>query len=137
MTEPLKPGMTYQRTITIGEDRAISFMGDDLRVYATPHVVSDLEYACRDFIKEHLPEGQDSVGAHVEIRHLTPTPLGMEARHELTVAKVEGRNVTCTIEVFDALEKVATASHTRFVVDIERLKRAINQKREAIGKATR
>jgi len=137
MTEPLKPGMTYQRTITIGEDRTISFMGDDLRVYATPHVVSDLEYACRDFIKEHLPEGQDSVGAHVEIRHLTPTPLGMEARHELTVAKVEGRNVTCTIEVFDALEKVATASHTRFVVDIERLKRAINQKREAIGKATR
>lgn len=137
MTEPLKPGMTYQRTITIGEDRAISFMGDDLRVYATPHVVSDLEYACRDFIKEHLPEGQDSVGAHVEIRHLTPTPLGMEARHELTVAKVEGRNVTCSIEVFDALEKVATASHTRFVVDIERLKRAINQKREAIGKATR
>ncbi len=87
--------------------------------------------------KEHLPEGQDSVGAHVEIRHLKPTPLGMEARHELTVAKVEGRNVTCTIEVFDALEKVATASHTRFVVDIERLKRAINQKREAIGKATR
>jgi predicted thioesterase len=137
MTEPLKPGMTYQRTITIGEDRAISFMGDDLRVYATPHVVSDLEYACRDFIKEHLPESQDSVGAHVEIRHMKPTPLGMEARHELTVAKVEGRNVTCTIEVFDALEKVATASHTRFVVDIERLKRAINQKREAIGKATR
>ncbi len=136
MTDALKPGMTYTRRITIGEDRTINFMGDDLRVYATPHVVSDLEYACRDFIKEHLPEGQDSVGAHVEIRHLKPTPLGMEARHELTVSKVEGRNVTCSIEVFDALEKVATASHTRFVVDIERLKRAIAQKREAIGKAT-
>jgi fluoroacetyl-CoA thioesterase len=135
MTDAVKPGMTYTRTITVGEDRTISFMGDDLRVYATPHVVSDLEYACRDFIKEHLPDGQDSVGAHVEIRHLKPTPLGMEARHELTVSKVEGRNVTCDIEVFDALEKVATASHTRFVVDIERLKRAIAQKRDAAKQA--
>ena len=56
MTEPqppaLRPGMTYQRTITVDEGRAITFMGDDLRVYATPHVVSDLEYACRDFIKK-------------------------------------------------------------------------------------
>ena len=87
MTEPnksgMKPGMTYQRTITVDDGRAISFMGDDLRVYATPHVVSDLEYACRDFIKEHLPEGQDSVGSHVEIRHLKPTPMGCKARHKM------------------------------------------------------
>ena len=139
MTEPqtsgMITGMTYQRTITVDDSRAINFMGNELRVYATPHVVSDLEYACRDFIKEHLPEGQDSVGAHVEIRHLKPTPMGYKARHELTVAKVEGRNITCAIEVFDDLEKVATASHTRFVVDVERLKKAIVQKREAIEKA--
>ena len=141
MTEPnksgMKPGMTYQRTITVDDSRAISFMGDELRVYATPHVVSDLEYACRDFIKEHLPESQDSVGAHVEIRHLKPTPMGCKARHELTVAKVEGREITCSIEVFDDLEKVATASHTRFVVDIERLKKAVAQKREAIEKSNK
>ncbi len=139
MTEPqtsgMITGMTYQRTITVDDSRAINFMGNELRVYATPHVVSDLEYACRDFIKKHLPEGQDSVGAHVEIRHLKPTPMGCKARHELTVAKVEGRNITCAIEVFDDLEKVATAFHTRFVVDVERLKKAIVQKREAIEKA--
>ena len=131
----MKPGMTYQRTITVEDSRAISFMGEELRVYATPHVVSDLEYACRDFIKEHLPESQDSVGAHVEIRHLKPTPMGCRARHELTVTEVEGRSITCAIEVFDDLEKVATASHTRFVVDVDRLRKTIAQKREAIEKA--
>ena len=139
MTEPnksaMKPGMTYQRTITVDDGRAISFMGDDLRVYATPHVVSDLEYACRDFIKEHLPEGQDSVGSHVEIRHLNPPPMGCQPRHDRPVAKVEERNTTCTLEDFDELEKVATASHTRFVVDMDRLGKAIAQKREAIEKA--
>jgi predicted thioesterase len=131
----LEPGMTFTRTITVDDQRAIAFMGDDLRVYATPHIVSDLEYACRDFIKEHLPETQDSVGAHVEISHLKPTPMGCEARHELTVEKVDSRSVKCRIEVFDAIEKVATASHTRFIVDIDRLKRAVAAKKEAIAKA--
>jgi fluoroacetyl-CoA thioesterase len=133
MKPTLVQGLTRETTLTVDNARAISFMGDDLRVYATPSIVHDLEYACRDLILEHLEDGLDSVGARVEIEHLKPTPMGMTVRHVVVVEVVKGRSVTCTVEVHDALEKVATARHTRFVINIARLKKVVAQKREAMG----
>ena len=133
MKASLVPGVVSETEHTVDESRAISFMGDELRVYATPNVVQDLEYACRDLILAHLDEGQDTVGARVEIEHMKPTPMGMTVRHVVTVEEVEGRSVTCSVEVHDAMEKVATARHTRFIVDVARLKKAVAQKREAMG----
>ena len=133
MKASLVPGVVSETEHTVDESRAISFMGDELRVYATPNVVQDLEYACRDLILAHLDEGQDTVGARVEIEHMKPTPMGMTVRHVVTVEEVEGRSVTCSVEVHDTMEKVATARHTRFIVDVARLKKAVAQKREAMG----
>lgn len=133
MKASLVPGVVTEVEHTVDDARAISFMGDDLRVYATPSIVHDLEYACRDLILAHLEDGQDTVGARVEIEHLKPTPLGMAVRHVVTVEEVKGRSVTCSIEVHDAMEKVATARHTRFIVDVVRLKKAVAQKRDAMG----
>jgi len=133
MKPTLTPGLTVEVRHTVDDVRAISFMGDDLRVYATPCIVHDLEYACRDLILEHLEEGQDSVGARVEIEHLKPTPIGFEVRHVITVEEVNSRGVTCSVSVHDDLEKVATARHTRFVVNVARLKKMVGQKRDAKG----
>jgi predicted thioesterase len=132
MKDTLKAGVTKEFHHTVDDARAISFMGDDLRVYATPSIVNDLEYACRDLILEHLDEGQDTVGARVEIDHLKPTPIGKPVRHIVTVEEVKGRSVTCTVDVHDAIEKVASARHTRFIVDIARLRKAVAQKRAAM-----
>ena len=104
-------------------------MGDDLRIYATPQIVHDLEYACRDLILQHLDDGEDTVGASVEIQHEKPTPLGFTVTHNVRIDKVNGRRVTCKVEVRDEIEKVATATHTRFVVEIDRLKSAIAAKK--------
>ena len=63
----LAKGVTATKRYTVDKDRTIDFMGDDLRVYATPQIVHDLEYACRNLILEHLDEGEDTVGAKIEI----------------------------------------------------------------------
>ena len=54
--------MSKTRTIVVDEERTISFMGDDCRVYATPSFVRDLEHLSRDLIIEHIDAGEDSVG---------------------------------------------------------------------------
>jgi fluoroacetyl-CoA thioesterase len=133
MKSTLTPGLSVEVHHTVDDTRAISFMGDELRVYATPCIVHDLEYACRDLILEHLEEGQDSVGARVEIEHLKPTPMGLGVRHVVTVDEVDGRSVTCSVTVHDDIEKVATARHTRFIIDVARLKKMVAQKRDANG----
>ena len=80
------------------EARCIGFMGKEGMVYATPRMVSDVEYACRDFLLAHLDPGEDSVGAHVSIDHLAATPLGLTVRIEARIAELDRRKVTtrCT-----------------------------------------
>lgn len=128
MKDSLKPGLQHKVDITIDKGRTIDFMGEDLRVYATPQIVQDLEYACRNFILEHLDEGEDTVGATVEVEHARPTPLGFKVTHTVTIDSVDRRRVTCKVEVHDDVEKVASATHTRFVVEVARLKGAIQDK---------
>jgi len=117
MPAQLAPGAAHTRRLTVGRDRTIGFMGDDMRVYATPSMVNDVEYTCRDFLVRLLAEGQDSVGARVEIDHLAPTLLGMWADIRIEIAAIEKRRVTFAFEVRDAIEVVGRGSHTRFIVD--------------------
>ena len=67
MPSELVPGVSHTRRIIVGRDRTIGFMGEDFRVYATPSMVNDVEYTCRDFLVTFLSGEQDSVGA----RHVT------------------------------------------------------------------
>ena len=45
-------------------------------VYGTPFMILLMEIASGRAIETHLPEGFVSVGSHVDVRHLAPTPLG-------------------------------------------------------------
>src|SRR5206468_786826 len=76
MKPGLKPGLTHTRKLTVDEPRVINFMGDDCRVYATPRIISDVEYTCRDFLLGHLDAGEDSVGTKVNWEHVGPALLG-------------------------------------------------------------
>jgi len=129
MRDDIKPGLEHTVTHTVDDARAISFMGADLRVYATPSIVNDLEYGCRDLLKLHLPDDEDSVGAYVEVEHLRPTPMGFEVTYNIVIEAVDSRRVTFGIEVHDGVELVARGQHTRMIVKIERLKAMVAAKR--------
>lgn len=115
--DTLAPGLTHTRRVVVDRPRTIGFMGEEMRVYATPSMVSDMEYTCRDFLLSHVEDGQDSVGMRVEIDHLAPTLLGMWADILIAVTGVEGRRVTFSFEIVDAVETVGRGTHTRFIVD--------------------
>lgn len=120
MKESLKPGCTMTTTIEVDAGRSIAFMGDALRVYATPSMVQDVEHACRDLLKLHHEEGEDSVGARVEIDHLAPTLLGQRVTCEVSVAELALPRVAFEVVVRDELETVGRARHVRFVINTAR-----------------
>lgn len=128
----LKPGDTATETVRVDRDRTIGFMGEAGRVYSTPSMVSDVEYACLRLIQKHLPEGQSSVGMHVSVDHLAPTPVGTDVHVTVTVSAVDGRKVTLSASVRDALELVGTGTHVRFVVDVPRQIRRIEEKNKRL-----
>ena len=133
MKPTLKPGLSFAKTVLVDESRCIGFMGREGMVYATPEMVSDVEYACRDWLLEHLDAGEDSVGTQVVIDHLAATPLGLEVSLEIAIVDVEKRRVKFAFSVRDPVEEVGRGTHTRFVVEGARRRERLAAKRRKAG----
>jgi fluoroacetyl-CoA thioesterase len=135
MKSSLAPGLTLAKSLVVDEARCIGFMGKEGMVYATPRMVSDVEYACRDFLLAHLDTGEDSVGAHVSIDHLAATPLGLEVTIEAKIVEVDRRKVTFEFSVRDAVEPCGRGKHVRFVVETAKSRERLAAKRVKAGLA--
>lgn len=131
MKPTLQPGLTVTTRYDIDKERTIDFMGDELRVYATPWMTRDIEETCRQLAQPHLDDGEDSVGVRVEVDHLGATLLGMWVDVAITVTEVDGPRISFEAEVRDALDTVGKAKHTRFVIDTERQKSRLQKKAAA------
>ena len=135
MKASLRPGLSFTKKIEIDESRCIGFMGKEGMVYATPRMVSDVEYACRDWLLEHLDPGEDSVGAHVSIDHLAATPLGLEVKIEAKVVEIDRRKVVFEFSVRDPVEECGRGTHVRFVVENAKTHARLAEKRKKAGLA--
>jgi predicted thioesterase len=134
MKPALIPGIAGKKLLQVDEGRCISFMGPENAVYATPRMVSDVEYAIRDFLLGYLDPGEDTVGTHVTIDHLAATPRGMRVTIEFAVTAVEGRSVRCAFSVRDEMEECGSGVHLRFVVDVDKTRQRLAKKRAQAGK---
>jgi len=133
MKNSLKAGLSSSKTVAIDESRCIGFMGKEGMVYATPKMVSDVEYTCRDFLLEHLDAGEDSVGTQVVIDHLAATPLGLKVSVEIKILEVEKRRIKFEFSVKDPVEEAGRGTHTRFVVETAKTRERLAAKRAKAG----
>jgi predicted thioesterase len=133
MKSSFKKDLSFSKSVLVDETRCIGFMGKEGAVYATPRMVSDIEYACRDMLLEHLDAGEDSVGTHVSIDHLAPTPMGLQVTIEVRVTEVDRRKITWEFSVRDLLEEVGRGRHVRFVVETAKTRERLAAKRAEAG----
>jgi predicted thioesterase len=135
MKDTLRPGVSHKKRITVDRERTISFMGEEARVYATPRLVSDIEFTCRDLLIEHCDAGEDSVGAEIALKHLAATLLGSTVEITVKVAAVDGRKVVFEVAASDELEQISAGTHTRYVVDLARRIERLKTKAVKLGAA--
>ena len=128
MKETLRPGVSRTETRLVDRPRTIGFMGESLRIYATPEVLRDIEFTCRNLLLDHCDAGEDSVGVGVAFDHTAATPLGMEVRITATIVAVEGRRVVLDVVAHDAIEEIARGRHTRFIIDMAKARQRLEAK---------
>jgi predicted thioesterase len=133
MKGSLQKGLSFRKSVQVDGERCIGFMGKEGMVYATPRMVSDVEYTCRDFLLGHLDAGEDSVGTHVSIDHLAATPMGLEVQVRIEVVEVDRRKVTFAFSVEDPVEEVGKGIHVRFVVETAKTRERLAAKRAKAG----
>ena len=135
MKDTLKAGLEFSSKKVIEKEKTIGFMGEDLRVYATPFMVQDMEHSCRDFMLQHMEDGEDSVGARVEIDHLGPTLVGQTVEFFGNVVEVDGPRVQFEVEIRDEIDTVGRSKHTRFVVEKARQGGRLEKKKARLAEA--
>ncbi|PKN85674.1 MAG: hypothetical protein CVU46_10210 [Chloroflexi bacterium HGW-Chloroflexi-8] len=119
----LEPGLVGELEIIVSEKDTAAAIGEQFglpAVLSTPQIVNLMETAAYTAMAPYLKEGQSSVGASINIKHLAATPIGMKVRFRAEVTAVEGRRLTFKVEAWDEVEKVAEGEHGRFIIDIKR-----------------
>jgi predicted thioesterase len=132
MRNSLQLDTVHTAEFPVDAPRTIAFMGDALRVYATPSMCLDIEQTCRKLLLDHHDAGEDSVGARIEIDHLGPTLLGQVVTVTATVVELALPRVTFEVEVKDELDTVGKARHVRFVVDKTRQGERLQKKADRV-----
>lgn len=128
MKSGLQAGATSSCRITVDKPRTVDFLGENLRVYATPELVRDFEVACREFLLGYCDPGEDSVGTGISVTHSGATLLGMGVDITISVKAVEGRKVTFELLAKDGGEEISRGEHGRFMVDVEKLRARVAAK---------
>jgi predicted thioesterase len=125
----IHPGMTNEETFVVEERQLAPHVGSGaLRVLATPWLIAQMEGASHRLLAKHLPEGYSSVGIHVDMRHLAPTPLGNTVRVRTEVLSVDGWTVAFAVQAWDSKEQIGECKHERFVIDEARFLKRVAAK---------
>jgi fluoroacetyl-CoA thioesterase len=128
--QPLAVGLTQELSIVVTPDRTANHLGTGpAAVFSTPSMVWLVEHNAQILAQEHLPEGQTTVGAEIQLRHLAPTPLGMKVTARVRIEELDGRRIVFSAEVVDEKEKVGEGRHVRVIVDHERFMKKVKEKK--------
>jgi fluoroacetyl-CoA thioesterase len=101
------------------------------QVFATPMLVTAMENAALNAVRDYLESGESAVGTMVNIRHLAATPVGHQVTAQAEVTKVEGRHIEFKVSARDETEEIGTGTHERMVVDRARLGARLAAKKPA------
>lgn len=129
-SEIIIPGMRREAAFQVEEEHTAPHIGSGaVRVLATPAMIAFIERVSHQMIAAHLPEGETSVGAHLDVKHLAPTPLGENVRVLVEVEEVNKNRIQLSVTVWDEHEKVGQARHERVVIDPIRFMERVDAKR--------
>ena len=98
------------------------------RVFATPMMITAMENAALNAVRNYLDPGESAVGTVVNVRHIAATPAGHRVTAEAEVTKVDGRRIEFKVSARDEIEPIGVGTHERMVVDMNRLDQKLKAK---------
>ena len=114
-------GVQHEESIIVDESTAVSFLGHaGARVLGTPWMIMWMERTSRDAVKPLLPDGWDTVGTIVNVRHLSAAPIGARVTFRAEVIEQTERRLLYRVSAESALGVVGDGTHERALIDVER-----------------
>ncbi len=129
MAEAMRPGLVGEAELVVAPEHAASRFGAvGLEVLATAILVGLMERAALNAVDPLLPEGSQTVGTGMAIKHTAATPMGVSVWARAELKEVDGRRLVFEIAAFDPWEQVGSADHERFVIQRDRFLGRLDEK---------
>ena len=125
----LRVGLTGSATLVVGVEHTAPSIGSGLvPVLATPVMINLMEQAALAAAEHLLPEGHQSLGIHLDVRHFAATPVGMDVSATAELIAIDDRTLTFRVAARDEKEPIGDGTHQRVVVNVARFDQRVQRK---------
>jgi predicted thioesterase len=125
----IAPGLIGTVELVVGDEHTAPSIGSGkVRVLATPVMINLIEAASLKAIEHLLEPGYQSLGTHLDVRHLAATPVGMKVTARAEVTKVDGRTVFFRVNARDEVDLIGDGIHQRVVVNVAKFDQRVQKK---------
>lgn len=118
MFPQVSAGLTYVASDTVKPENTAKHYGSGLvDVYATPAMVALMEKAALMAVLPCLPDGFNTVGIEINVKHTKATPLGMEVKSEANLKEVDGKRLVFEVVAWDREGEIGRGTHVRYIIE--------------------
>ncbi len=116
--------LTLEKTVK-KEDTAARYGSGLVEVFATPAMVAFMEQTALELVQPFLPEGYNTVGTDICVKHSKASPVGMKIRCKATLERIEGKKLFYSVTAWDENGKIGDGTHTRYIINTEEFMKSI------------
>ena len=130
----LTPGLTGAAAAIVTPERLATSVGSgNAPVFASPMMIALMEAASVACVEHLLPADHQSLGAHLDVKHTSPTPVGLTVTATATLIEISGRKLSFSVAAHDGVDAIGSGTHVRIVVDTPRFLQKLAAKAKAIS----
>lgn len=89
-------------------------------VFATAMMVAFIEQTCITALRPFLSPSQHTVGTHIDVSHVAPTPVGMTVTAEVELISIQGKALLFKVSCKDEAGPIGDGTHRRAIIDRDR-----------------
>jgi len=135
MKSSLQAGLEFCHRYRIPEDKTVPYVFAESElfqgmppVFATAFMVGLMEWACMEALRDHMEEGEISLGTHICVSHVAATPPGMMVEVRVKCLEVDGPKTRWSVVANDETDKIGEGTHDRFTINGEKFDKIVTAK---------
>ena len=115
----LKTGIKNKKEMTVTREVCADAWGSGgLAVFATPAMIALMENTAWESVEPCMDEGYSTVGMHLDVSHISASPVGAHITCESELVDVDGRRLVFHVTAFDDAGPIGEGTHERFIINV-------------------
>lgn len=121
MKEGITPGLTHERTYVTTPEMGVKHFGPGVpSVLSSPSMISLMERTCVELLTPYLEANEQTVGFHVDVKHLAPTKIGRQVTVTARLQEVKEKRFRFAVEAINEQGvKIGEGTHRRALIHLK------------------